>query len=208
MSDTHLHRVDSSLTASKQISRRGPQPTVAKPFDAAKAAIKAASEPKPIEALGLHSRALAEAMDGDGSEALARATMGSEKVAGEGDHIERLSSTRKGQKTDGSRVVQQVQEDPDADGVETADRQAASQAKARFETASRVESVGVAEPSSQSISSQHDELMMLSSTMSRRELATHLARKHASRLTEIFSGEAWRIAREATNKLNAAQMPL
>ena len=50
--------------------------------------------------------------------------------------------------------------------------------------------------------------MMLSATMSRRDLATHLARKHAARLTEIFSGEAWRITREATSRLNAAQMPL
>lgn len=208
MSDTTLHRADLSLTANKQINRRGPQPTVAKPFDAAKAAIKAASEPKPIEALGLHSQVLAEAIDGDGSEAIARATMGAAKHPGEDDHIERLSSSRKGQKSDGSRMVHQVQEDPGADGVETSDRRSAAQANARFEGAGRVDSVGVAENSAQSISSQHDELMMLSSSMTRRELATHLARKHATRLTEIFSGEAWHIAREATNKLNAAQMPL
>jgi hypothetical protein len=208
MSDTTLHRTDHNLPATKLTNRRGAQPTVAKPFDAAKAAIKAASEPKPVEARGLYSQVIAEAMDGDGSEAVMRATMEAGKRPGEDDTIGRLSSARKGEKSDGSRVVRQVQEEGDATSVETADRRSAVQANARFEGAGRVESVGMAESTAQSISGQHDELMMLSATMSRRDLATHLARKHAARLTEIFSGDAWRITREATSRLNAAQMPL
>jgi hypothetical protein len=208
MSDTPLHRADLNPSASKVANRRGPQPTAAKPFDAAKAAIKSASEPKPVEARGLHSQVLAEAMDGDGSEAVMRATMGSGKYPGEDDAIGQVTSSGKGQKSGGARVVRPVNDEDDANNVETADRRLAAQANARFEGAARIEKVAVAESTAQSISGQHDELMMLSSTMTRRELATHLARKHATRLTEIFSGDAWRISREATNKLNAAQMPL
>ena len=109
MSDTALHRADHNLPATKLANRRGAQPTVAKPFDAAKAAIKAASEPKPVEARGLYSQVIAEAMDGDGSEAVMRATMESGKRPGDDNEVGRLASTRKGEKSSGSRVVHQVQ---------------------------------------------------------------------------------------------------
>lgn len=207
MSNTTIQRTDLSQRPT-QIG--GAQTALQKPFDPAKAAQKAAAEPKPLEARGLHSQVLAEAMDGDASEAMMRGALGAGKRDGlmDDDGTVLATETERVQKQHRTRTVQPQGDDGAARGAEQTGRKSAAQRGARFVAAERAEGVGKTDLTAPTATGGHDELMMLSATMNRRDLATFVARKHAARLAAIFAGDAWQVNREATNRLNAAQMPL
>jgi len=203
MSNTPIQRADATIRATQPLA---PQPGGSggpKPFDAGQAAIKAAAEPKPAEAKGLHSQVLAEALDGDASEAIMRGSAGVGKRDGlvDDDVGPQIAEEQRVQKKARARSVQG--NDDAAKGAEQSGKRSGAQ-RTTARSVGAVDKTNAAEPS---LSGQHDELMMLSATMSRRDLATFLARKHAAKLSHIFAGEAWQVKRDASQRLTAAQMP-
>lgn len=206
MSITPIQRADSTFRAVQPLAPQPGGSAGPNPFDAGQAAIKAAAEPKPAEAKGLHSQVLAEALDGDASEAIMRGSAGVGKRDGlvDDDAGPQIAEEQRVQKKARARSVQG--NDDAAKGAEQSGKRSSAQRTMRS-TAGSVGAVGKTNAAELSLSGQHDELMMLSATMSRRDLATFLARKHAAKLSNIFSGEAWQVKRDASQRLNAAQMP-
>jgi hypothetical protein len=210
MSNPSIQRTDIGLrplqpSGAAVGGRNGP-----KPFDAGQAAIKSTIESRPAEAQGLHSQILAEAMDGDASEAIMRAALGAGKRDGlvDDDAASQIAEVERSQKQSRVRAAPATGQSDDARGAQQVGKKPAGARGGQVAATGRAESVAKPEMSAQSASGQHDELMMLSATMSRRDLATFVARKHATRLAAIFAGEAWQVNREAPNRLTAAQMPL
>lgn len=177
-------------------------------FDPDKAAQTAATE-KPVQAQSAHSQALAEALDGDASEAMMRGALGLGKRDGLADddlqapvnEVQETSHARRPQATPAPEV-----EDENAGVRDAATRnpvQTKDQAGPVDSTRAAAESI----PDVSSLTDRHERTLMLAATMSKRDLQTHLAKEHATRLENIFQGETWNVRREAPLMATAAQMP-
>jgi hypothetical protein len=176
-------------------------------FNAAAAAQKAAAEPS-VQAKSLHSQVLAEAMDGDASEAIARAAHGVGKRDGLVDEDAPRVAESVEKKSTGRRPQVTPPREPDEASKSTTQSsdKAAVARQGSTQSVGSLQGVGKKTPDMPSVAGQHDQLMLLSSTMSRRDLATYLAKKHAARLETIFRGQMWSVDRNARSNATAAQM--
>lgn len=170
---------------------------------------KAATQQAPIQVQSSLSAMIAEATDGDASEAMGRAALGMAKRDGVDEDGHGQVVVQEAVKPD--LRAQAVQVPVHQDDMTTADTSKQTQVGGlgndRGQAAIGVERTRTAVPDTSSLDDQHDQLMMLANTMSRRDLATFIAKKHAARLEAIFLGEAWKVTDSANLKLSAAQMP-
>lgn len=196
--------------SSQTVSTPSGRSNVLKSTDNASVNSKPGWQTRQAEVKSGHTQVLAEAMDGDSSEAIARSSLGLAKRDGRVDDDSNLSPTeveREKQKSQ-TQIVQGDEQNRDEKGARQVSQKPIGAYTTQVAAKTKTEAIVRSAQISQSIGNQHDELMMMSSTMNQRDLATYVARKHAARLATIFSGEAWQIKRAAPSLLTAAQMPL
>jgi hypothetical protein len=152
----------------------------------------------------LFSQVIAEATDGDATEAAARAALGLARrdgVKDEGDSVQQASDERvpAGRRP---RPGQDQQAEPEAGGdpvVNSLKRRKVSSAPA---SVAEVASPKTVAPRAE----VHEALMRITSTMQKSQVATHVSHTHSESLLRIQQQSHWAVQRGALDDLNAAQM--
>ncbi len=201
-------RIDSSPQNTQPGSwGKADKPNVAKTLNPKAESHKSTAEQTPLQPQTSYSAMLAEATDGDTSEAAGRAILGLNRRDGvDEDGINQAVAQETTRRTQRGQAAPVNNHDTDASTSATKQSQVAENSKARSDATAGVERVRTSALNTSSLGGQHDQLMMLASTMSRRELATFIAKKSAARLETIFNSVNWKVTQNANLKLTANQM--
>ena len=176
-------RIAVSERTTNQPSVKGPDRAPARPgaFDPQKAA------QQPVEKReDAFSQALREATDGDSSEAEARGSLG---LSGKDGTANESSGRveRKSGRADGGQGAA----DRDAEQVASKDPLERLRAQAEVAGVEGGEEVDDVKVDFARISESHDNLMTLVDTLSRQQVATHIAQGAAAAVLEILSSPLW-----------------
>jgi hypothetical protein len=201
-------RIDSALR-STQLGNWGnaDKPNVVNTLNSKAEGHKSTAEQTQLQPQTSYSAMLAEATDGDTSEAAGRATLGLNRRDGlDEDGVNQAVAQETTKRTQRGQAVPVNNHNSDASTRAAKQSQAIENSKARSDATAGVERVRISALNTSSLGGQHDQLMMLASTMSRRELATFIAKKSAARLETIFNSVNWKVTQNANLKLTANQM--
>jgi hypothetical protein len=152
----------------------------------------------------LFSQVIAEATDGDATEAAARASLGLARRDGvreDGENAlhgaeDRIPSGRR------PRPDQDQQTEPEAGGD-----QVVNSLKRRKVASAPASVAEVASPKTIAPRAEvHEALMRVTSTMQKSQVATHVSHPHSENLVRIQQQSHWAVRRGALDDLNTAQM--
>lgn len=152
----------------------------------------------------LFSQVIAEATDGDATEAAARAALGLARrdgVRDDGETLpqgpdERVQSGRRPRPDQEQQGEAQAGGDPVVDSL-----------KRRKVTSAPASVAEVAAPKTSAARAEvHESLMRITSTMQRSQVATHVSQSHSENLLRIQQQSHWSVRRAAMDDLNTAQM--
>jgi hypothetical protein len=155
----------------------------------------------------LFALVIAEATDGDSTEAEMRASLGLARRDGvreDGEENLRSDDSR----TERARKVPKQPETGDREqGQGNAADPVLNSLQRRNLAAKPAAAAEVAAPAPRSpLVESHNQLMVLTSKMPRAQVATHLSQGHSENLVRIHAQPHWSIERTALEDLNAAQM--
>lgn len=174
-----------------------------KKFTPAPDAAKVAQQSQPLGSSSI-SAVIAEATDGDAQEASALAKLGRAKPDGVKDKPDDRSDDDDGQlKT--RRAMQAQPASRDQDRSADAER---VQAKANATvSADKIETVKAARFTSESVAESHDQVMLVTGSMDRHEIVSHLSAREADEVSRLLQDSpAWKRDPDGSDRLVATQM--